>query len=476
MTKIKHFKKRVLWILILNGILILIPISGFYFIYLGNYQLLHYRTETLRVLHNSITNVVDYINSAQAVHGIPALAPYQRILIVENDQVVDSGRNSNPAFTPHYPFFSILTHHLLHKIPPPDLEKEEILRRLSGYIGSKTRKLGIINYRFMYSVHPLTRSGTVTGATIVLIDKSDIMQTSKLKKIILVIISFISGSIAVVMSIVYYFLFINPLFRLTKEARALKNYDTISPDMFPLRNRKDEVGQLSQAFYLSTKELMRKKDLVESFTSDILHELKNPLTAIRNGVEILEQENHYHGKNKTGELLHIISRESGRIEKLLYDIKELSFYENQPVTSEYCQPGEVLKEVVSMYREYGVILVVNGESGHSLLLPREKLGCVLKNLIDNAVDFSPDHGSVTITFEQSGDSSRLIVSDLGKGIPDDEKEKVFQRFYSHRPGTDSKGLHSGLGLSIVKKILQTYRYSIQCYDNNPRGCCFEITF
>ena len=83
---------------------------------------------------------------------------------------------------------------------------------------------------------------------------------------------------------------------------------------------------------------------------------------------------------------------------------------------------------------------------------------------------------MTIFYKQLNNSSKLIISDLGRGIPDNEKQKVFKRFYSHRTGSETLGLHSGLGLSIVYKILQTYNYSIHCYDNTPSGSCFEITF
>ncbi len=476
MSKIKFFQSRVLWILILNMILILIPISGFYFIYLGNYQSLHQRTKNLYTCNYSITNIINYINSEKAIYAIPVLAPYQRVIIVENGQITDSEWKSNPDFKQKDPFFSFIAEAFLKEIIPPDLEQEEILNRLSDYIELKINKIGIINYRFIYSVIPFYRNGKLSGSSILLFDKSDIMQTTTINKIILLLISFVSGIIAIIISVVYYFLFIKPLFNLTKEALALKNYNGNSLKIFPLKNRKDEIGQLSQAFYLSTSELIRKRELVESFTNDILHELKNPLTAIRNGVEILELKNKSAEKNETGEIIKIIFRESGRIEKLLFDIKELSFYENQQTVKEYCNPIEVIKEVASMYKEHGIKFDIKAKPDHSILLPKEKLAGILKNLIDNSIDFSPEFGSVTINYEQSNKSSKLIISDLGKGIPDNEKQKVFERFYSNRANSEDPGLHSGLGLSIVYKILQTYNYSIQCYDNNPSGCCFEITF
>ena len=476
MSKISLFRSRVLWILILNAILILIPISGFYFIYLGNYQSLHQRTMNLYNCNKSIAEIINYINSEEAIYTIPILAPYQRVIIIENGHITDSEWSSNPDFKQKNIFFSFIADAFLKEITSPDLKLEEILSRLSGYIESNEGRIGIINYRFMYSVVPFYRSGKLSGSSILLFDKSDIMQTIKLNKIILLFISIISGIIAVIISIIYYILFIKPLFRLTKETLALKKQDRVLSDIFPLRNRKDEIGQLSLAFYTSTSELIKKRKQIESFTNDILHELKNPLTAIRNGVEILELKSDLTKKDEAEEIIKIISRESGRIERLLFEIKELSFYENQENIKEYCNPGEVIKEIVSMYKEYGLKLNIKAKSGHSILLPKEKLGCILKNLIDNAVDFSPEFGSVKIIYEESDNSTKLIVSDQGKGIPANEKQKIFERFYSNRADLEDSGLHSGLGLSIVNKILQAYDYSIRCYDNKPSGCCFEITF
>ena len=476
MNKIKLFQSRVIWILILNAVLILIPISGFYFIYLGNYQSLHQRSMILYNCNDSITNIINYITSEDAIYTIPILAPYQRLIIVEDGYITDSEWQSNPDFRQTNPFFSFIANAFLKEIESPDLNKKEILSRLSGYIESNTHKIGIINYRFMYSVMPFYRDGEISGSSILIFDKSDIMQTTKLNKIILLLISIVSGIIALVISIVYYYLFIKPLFNLTKETLALKKYESLSSDIFPMRNRKDEIGQLSQALYSSTSELMKKRKLVESYTNDILHELKNPLTAIRNGVEILEIKNNSAEKNETGEIVKIISQESGRIEKLLFEIKELSFFETQQNIIEYCNPKEVIEEVVLIYRENGVTLDIKVKPDHSILLPKEKLGCILKNLLDNAIDFSPEYGSVTVTYEQSDKSAKLVISDLGKGVPDNEKQKIFGRFYSNRTDSEGSGLHSGLGLSIVYKILQAYNYTIHCYDNKPSGCCFEISF
>lgn len=476
MRKPNIFSSRVLWILILNGILIIIPISGFYFIQVGNSQAVHQRTMDLLNLNQVIADALKLEPPDSIIFEAPVLGPYMRILIVENKQIKDSGWLSNPAYIKTNYYFTFLSEILSIKIDPPDLKKTEILSRLSIYTESKSRKLGIINYRFMYSVIPYNTDSGKTGTSVVLIDKADIQQNTKLNKIILLLIFLISCVIAIVISVIYYFLFIKPLFILTNEALEIKKLEKMELKIFALKNRKDEIGQLSKAFYQSTSELFRKKELVESFTSDVLHELKNPLTAIRTCVELLEKKLNSRNDQSTSDLLEIIARESGRIEKLLYDIKELSLYEIQKDNHEECHPVNVIKEIASLYAEQGVRLLLDVNQKHTIAIPAEKLACILKNLLDNAIDFSPQYGSITIAYNHTNKVSTLTVSDQGSGIPNSEKAKVFKRFYSNRSNTQQKGLHSGLGLSIVKKILDGYQHPISLSDNKPTGCCFEITF
>ena len=171
-----------------------------------------------------------------------------------------------------------------------------------------------------------------------------------------------------------------------------------------------------------------------------------------------------------------MAEESGRMEKLLFEIRELSFYENQTINEEFCQPHKIIPEICSLYKHRQIKISIKAASEHQILLPADKFVRVLKNLLDNAVDFSPMIAAVSVNYQQDKQGGILIVADQGEGISNAEKSKIFDRFYSSRSASEAKNLHSGLGLSIVKNILQTYNYSISCYDNQPTGACFEIRF
>jgi signal transduction histidine kinase len=459
-------------ILFLNAVIAFIPISGFYFIYLGSSQALRQRTMYLTRCNQGIADIAAFIGSERAIHSIPVLAPYQRSIIVSGGRSFDSGWQPNGEFGQPNRLYSFLAAALTEKYPAPALSGDEIVSRLSGYFGPATRKTGIIDYRFMYSVLPCHLIDGSPASAILLFDKSDIMLAYSINKAMLFAITFLSAAIAVAMSVLYVKLFLRPLSAL---ARSLPDSSTGAGVLSPPLERSDEIGQLSRALRRSALDLIERKEAVESFTADVLHELKNPLAAIRNGVEILEGVDAAKAGNETAEMLRLISRETGRIERLLFDIKELSAFEERAAAPERCDAAETIREVASLYGGSGLALRIEAEPA-PLPLPQEALARVLKNLIDNAIDFSPEPGSVKVSLERREGSLVLAVSDSGPGIPEGEKEKVFRRFYSDRPARGSAGLHSGLGLSIVAKILESRGLGIRCLDNSPSGCRFEIRY
>jgi two-component system sensor histidine kinase ChvG len=98
----------------------------------------------------------------------------------------------------------------------------------------------------------------------------------------------------------------------------------------------------------------------------------------------------------------------------------------------------------------------------------ERLGQVIRNLIDNAVSFSPEGGVVTATAWIEGVTIRITVEDEGPGIPPDNLESVFERFYTERPTAQGVGKNSGLGLSIARQIVTGLHGRIWA-ENRPQG-------
>jgi len=215
-----------------------------------------------------------------------------------------------------------------------------------------------------------------------------------------------------------------PMRRLARAAeivtRSAKKRDAI-PD---LSRRNDEIGDLSLVLRTMTEGLYNRIDDIANFAADVAHEIKNPLTSLRSN----------------------LARETAKT----LDVAEIT---------------ENIVEFYQQTRSKEGPNVVDGSSidPNAPLYIRAyetPFAQVLRNLIDNALTFSPEEGTVTVTAKQQDRRIIFIVEDEGPGIPKDNLETVFERFYTQRPKGASFGSHSGLGLAICRQIITAHRGTI----------------
>ncbi|MEI9902112.1 MAG: HAMP domain-containing sensor histidine kinase [Hyphomicrobium sp.] len=211
---------------------------------------------------------------------------------------------------------------------------------------------------------------------------------------------------------------------------------------------------MAAAFQAMTGALCRRIEASEKFAADVAHELKNPLTAARSTAESL-------GFAKTEEerthLVQQIQGELKRLNRLITDVSNASRLDAELARKEM-RPVDVtmmLRNVVGIFRD------IIGDDKRSLALDtgpepfagaffvrgdEGRLGQVLTNLIDNAISFTPEGGTVTLNARTATPFVEVVVEDEGPGIPEDRLGIIFDRFYSDRPATDaSRGKNSGLG-------------------------------
>jgi two-component system sensor histidine kinase ChvG len=186
----------------------------------------------------------------------------------------------------------------------------------------------------------------------------------------------------------------------------------------------------------------------------------------------------------------VFARDVVRLDRLISDISNLSRLEAEIVREKLVRVdlARVLEDIVSIYRdtsrddEARVTLSVEA-TGRMEVMGREgPLGQVVRNLVENARSFSPPGGEVQVSLSRvtspRGPSLRITVEDQGPGIPPDKLEKVFERFYSDRPQGAKFGNNSGLGLSIVRQIVETHRGQVwaesRMADGNPAGARFVV--
>lgn len=239
-------------------------------------------------------------------------------------------------------------------------------------------------------------------------------------------------------------------------------------------NRLDEVGQLSEALRSMIDSLYNRIENTERFAADVSHELKNPLTSLRSVIETLPLIKDPAAQNK---LLAILKHDVIRLDRLITDIAKVSRLEAELVRStaeevdlQQLLAGLVQNSNLRVDREKGVV----GDSKGNIELvtaplPADKTGFLVNghmlrlrqvfvNLIDNAQSFIPKEGGrIYIYLEYIGDTSiKVTIQDNGPGVQAEEVHRIFERFYTDRPGAENFGNHSGLGLSISEQIVSAH--------------------
>jgi len=259
-----------------------------------------------------------------------------------------------------------------------------------------------------------------------------------------------------------------PIERLTAYARAVRDG---KPAKLP-RLAGREVTTLQDAFD-EMRDALEGKKYVERYTQTLTHEIKAPLSAIRGAAELL-QENGMPADQRE-KFLANIQRESARIQQLIDKLLQLSALEARKGLG----PTEPV-ELVALARTVidsltGTLharhLTLDFRAPEPITVQGERflLHQALANLLQNAAEFSPAAGMITLTITSHNHQAVIEIEDTGPGLPDYAHAKVFERFYSlPRPDTGAKG--TGLGLSFVREIAHLHHGEISL-ENRPTGGC-----
>ncbi|MEE8515734.1 MAG: stimulus-sensing domain-containing protein [Alphaproteobacteria bacterium] len=281
---------------------------------------------------------------------------------------------------------------------------------------------------------------------------------------------------------------IRPVQRLAAAAKGVRpgqGRKVMIPDF---AKRRDEIGDLSVALRDMTDALWQRIDAIESFAADVAHEIKNPLTSLRSAVETAAR---IEDPDQQRKLMAIILDDVQRLDRLITDISnasrldaELSRAENAPVDI-----AKILAALAEVHgatgADGGLRLELELTHGASLMVSgiEDRLVQVYRNLVSNASSFTPAGGTVTLRgwrqSKASGDAVIVTVEDQGPGLPEDKRDAIFDRFYSERPKDEKFGLHSGLGLSISKQIVEAHRGLIAAEnirrDGHIAGARFTVS-
>jgi two-component system sensor histidine kinase ChvG len=293
-------------------------------------------------------------------------------------------------------------------------------------------------------------------------------------------------SVALVILIFSVFLnkyILKPIRSLVLYTKAIKEKDVKIDKHEKYLLRKDEVGQLSRSLNEMTEDLYKRINVAETFSSDLAHEIRNPLTSLKGAAEVLENT---FDSEKRKKLIKVMSHDVERIERLITDYSQM--LKDEATLSRTKMVKIDLSNVVdSVVEDFNSNLLnsnknikininnsnLNG-SKLNILGVESKLEQVIANLLDNAISFSPSNSKVSVICDTKKKNAQLIIEDEGPGFNEKNIDKVFNRFYSNRP--EKFGEHSGLGLNIVKNIIELHGGSITASNqtSDKKGARIEV--
>jgi two-component system sensor histidine kinase ChvG len=334
---------------------------------------------------------------------------------------------------------------------------DEVNRALMGESGSSVRVTEQDSLVLSVAA-PIRRFGTLYGVLLLTTESGDIDGILKEERRALVEVFLVAFG-ALLLSSVYLAGFIAAPIRRLAAAAELVRRGRGGRDPIPaIPDRGDEIGELANSLSAMTHALYDRIDAIESFAADVAHELKNPITSLKSAVEMLERTKQPDDRER---LAAVVTHDLQRIDRLITDISDASRLDAELSRGD-SQPVDIvglLDTIVTIYKDAGMPRSIRIEFARDSVRSAvvqgldERLGQVFRNLIDNAISFSPEGGIVKVAALSAGTVVRASVEDDGQGIPEDDLERIFNRFYTQRPIEHGFGKNSGLGLAIARQIV-----------------------
>ncbi len=244
-----------------------------------------------------------------------------------------------------------------------------------------------------------------------------------------------------------------------------------------------EIGQLSRQFNTMAESLQTsfaalsaERDALRRFIADASHELRTPITALRNFIELM-QGPAAEDRAVREEFLTESQAQVHRMEWITGNLLDLSRLDAGLVRLERkdCSLSDLLQSTAAAFiptaQEKGIQLEVRCESDARIFCDQTRMGIALSNLLDNALKFTPPGGMIEVSGVQRGQTAVIQVKDSGVGIPSEDLPHIFDRFYRGR----ATGNGSGLGLSIVHSIIQAHSGKVDVESQPKNGSRFTVT-
>ena len=340
----------------------------------------------------------------------------------------------------------------------------EVRQALAGDGAWSLRDGGELGVQLIVAV-PVQRFKLVQGALLLSTAIADVEESLREVRIAILELFAVGLGITVLLSLYLAGTIARPIHRLAEAAEAVRHGHGGADRIPDFSARGDEIGDLSRSLADMTRELSDRLVEIERFAADVAHEIKNPLTSMTSALESLARLEDPEQRQK---LLAIMRDDVRRLDRLISDISDASRLDAELARAEIAPVdiGHMMAALVEVHRETAkpgdpAVELAPGDDGALIVEGDERrIAQLFENLISNARSFSPPGGVIRLAarrHEVGGTAVvEVTVEDDGPGLPEGQLEAIFERFYTERPPGETFGIHSGLGLSISKRIVEAH--------------------
>ena len=339
------------------------------------------------------------------------------------------------------------------------------------------------NQFLLTTIKNVTLDGHTVGYLAISENANDVRSAINERKTFILRTGIFIGIVIFIFSFVLNRYFLKPIKNLVSYTKIIKEKSRKKTNLSELKSRSDELGTLSNSLDDMTNELQKRISHAENFSTDLVHEIRNPLTSLKSASEIL---NETEDKAQRSKLISILNHDVERIERLITDYSQM-LKDEVALSKEKMKKIDlklIARSVVDDFNNIyetkrGIKITLNypsDEQEYSILGIENRIEQIIANLLDNSISFSDDNKNVIVKIFKNDKKNVIIkVIDEGKGFKETDTKKIFNRFYSNRP--DTFGEHSGLGLNIVKNLVDLHGAIITASNNiGHKGANVEIVF
>lgn len=265
-----------------------------------------------------------------------------------------------------------------------------------------------------------------------------------------------------------------PILKINQSAKKLA--DKRDKVKFTCETEVFELKELSETLNNTAKELNKTEELRREFLANVSHDLKTPLTMIE-AYAASARDLNYNNKKKRERDLNIIIDEAERLNMLVNDILLLSKIESK-TTKLNLEDINIKKEIetilerFAIYKNDGYIFEFNETEDYVITADKQGIERVIYNLINNAINYTGENKKVKITFEKNQNILTINIIDTGKGIEEEDKKLVWNKYFRINKRHRRTTVGTGLGLSIVKEILEEHKFEYGIKSKLNKGSCF----